>query len=104
MDPLSKNWGKGKLLHISIYDQECYYSVDYESKEIALKKEKEKRDNLKEQGYDVDKYEQMYYSLVNEGRNKVNAAKHISEADEIYILYEQKKKNLAKEYLDIDWN
>ena len=92
----------GSLHLISIYDGEKYYS-NFCTYDEALKSEKNKKLNFLNQGFDVETYEKVYYELKDNVIIQSREAKNIWERAKIAEEYLQKKKDLAKEYLDIEW-
>ena len=64
----------------------------------------QKKQELKNAGYDVDSYDKEYEKLIQESSDKISVAKDIWERERISLEYNQKKNDLAKQYLDIDLN
>lgn len=64
----------------------------------------QKRQELKDAGYDVDTYDKEYEKLYQECSKKISAAKDIWERERISLEYNKKKNDLAKEYLNVDLN
>lgn len=61
-----------------------------------------KERNLVDEGYDVDLYDEIYQQLTEEYLGKFKKTKNIFERSDLYDEYEQKKKDLAKEFFGID--
>ena len=95
---------RGTFLLSSIYDGQSYYSRE-NTLEEAKYLENKKCQKFIENGCDIEAYEEKYYQLVEERRNRsVNEAKNIWEREKIALLYNQKINDLAKEYLDVDFD
>ncbi len=86
---------------ISKYDGEIYLSDNY-SLEEAYSLEKTKRKKLESEGYNVAEYEKLHNQLTQEYLDKYPKMKDTFEILELYEEYEQKKKDLAKEFFGID--
>ena len=89
------------LVMLSRYDGEEYPSEEY-SLEEAQHSESIKRAKLVDEGYDVDLYDEIYQQLTEEYLGKFKKTKNIFERSDLYDEYEQKKKDLAKEFFGID--
>ena len=94
---------KGSFLLSSIYDGQKYFDKEYSQQE-AENIEKNKRENFIAKGYDVENYEKEYHALIQERQCKSVNAKDIWEREKITLRYNQKIKDLAKEYLDVDFD
>lgn len=95
-------FGMKELLFISIYDGEKYYTDKFPMEE-AKNFDNNKRFTLLSQGYDVETYEKLFYELKEDILIKNRSAKNIWERAKIAEEYLQKKKDLAKEYLNVEW-
>ena len=93
---------KGSFILSSIYDGQEYYTKDYTREEAELA-EKNKRQNLIDNGYDVETYEKKYHELIQKREEDSIKGKDIWEREKIFLAYNRKIKELAKEYLDIDF-
>ena len=92
--------GNGLFQIVSKYDGERYSGVHSLEELTAL--EKKKKEKLKKEGYDVDRYDEIYNQLTEEYWAKFPKMKNIFERADLYDEYEQKKKDLAKEIFGID--
>ena len=92
---------RGPIQLVSKYDGEVYLADEY-SLEEAYSFEIKKRKKLESEGYDVDKYEKLHNQLTMEYLDKFPKMKNIFEISDLYDEYEQKKKNLAKEFFGIE--
>lgn len=95
-------FGMKELLFISIYDGEKYYTDKF-SMEEAKDFDNNKRSTLLSQGFDVETYEMLFYELKEKVLSRNRNAKNIWERAEIAEEYLQEKKDLAKEYLNVEW-
>lgn len=91
----------GFIRVISKYYGEKYFSDDY-SLEEAYHLEKKKREKLKKEGFDVDNYDKQHEKFTQEYLSKYYTLDSIFDRAEVYKEYEQKKKDLAKEFFGID--
>ena len=94
---------KGFFILASIYDGQKYFDKEYSQQE-AETLEKNKREKFIHEGYDVENYEKRYHELIKERRIKSVEAKDIWDREKITLEYNQKIKDLAKEYLDVDFD
>ena len=94
---------KGILLLISIYDGQKYFDKEYSQQEAELL-EKNKCEKFIEQGFDLENYEKEYNNLIQETLHKSLNAKDIWDREKITLDYNKKIKDLAKEYLDVDFD
>lgn len=94
---------KGSFILSSIYDGQKYFDKEYSLQEVE-NLEKSKRENFIAKGYDVEDYEKKYHDLIQERQCKSVNAKDIWEREKITLKYNQKIKDLAKEYLDVDFD
>jgi len=86
---------------ISKYDGEKYASDEYTLEE-ARNSEKIKRKKLQDKGYDVENYDKIHNQLTQEYLTEYRKMKNTFERATLYEKYEQKKKDLAKKFFDID--
>ena len=94
---------KGSFILASIYDGQKYYEKEYSLSEAKLS-EQNKREKFIEEGYDIENYEKQYTELIQEKKNKSLEAKNIWDCEKITLEYNQKIKDLAKTYLDVDFD
>lgn len=94
---------KGFFILSSIYDGQEYFDKEYSQQE-AETLEKNKREKFIHDGYDVETYEKKYHELIEERRNKSIEAKDIWDREKITLEYNRKIKELAKDYLDVDFD
>lgn len=64
----------------------------------------ERRLKLKEDGYDVDSYDEQFNALSKELSDELNLVDNIKKREKITLRYNEKKNMLAKKYLGIDLN
>lgn len=95
---------KGQFLGSSIYDGQKYYFENENSESEMKISEQNKRELFIENGYDVESYEREYTNLIQERIDKSVNAKDIWQRERITLKYNQKIKDLAKEYLNVDFD
>ena len=94
---------KGSFILASIYDGQKYYDKEHSLSEAKLL-EQNKREKFINEGYDIDNYEKQYNALIQEKKSKSIKAKNIWDREKITLDYNQKIKDLAKTYLDVDFD
>ena len=85
----------------SRYDGQKYASDEYTLEE-ARNSEKVKRKKLQDEGYDVEDYDRIHKQLTEEYLTEYSKMKNTFERAALYEEYEQKKKDLAKEFFGIE--
>lgn len=90
-----------EICFVSKYDGEKYLNKDCTSVEFK-NLENLKRKKLQKEGIDVDKYDKIHEHLTKEYLNKYPKMKNTFERANLYEEYEQKKKDLAKEFFGIE--